>query len=168
MKIVALKKLVEENDIDIIEVNVGEGVKPIVIEKDSPDYREQKEWFVKGMYAIGVDDLHRNVLKVEKLEQDIHIELPKHTIVAEDAPAPEAVEDAMNMTVTALVFHRATLTSAGKEVMRKHVSNFADAVVEKYRKDKGEAKYEDFAVVEIDWNSRTVWIERVLDPEAKE
>lgn len=192
MKIIQLKKLVEDNDINVIALNQGAGVSAHVFDVGSADYLDMAEWLVKGDYRIEGKPYHEawekwpewsltqdrkiqypsilNVLHVEKLEKDLTITLNRPEIVAEDAPMAEEGEkeaNAMNMVVTALVFNRGNLQSAGKEVMRKHTANFADAVIAKFNKELPEgaekATYEDFAVMVIDWNNRTMWLESITE-----
>lgn len=169
MKIVSLKKLVEDNDINVIEVDVGEGVKPVSFDVGSPDYREQELFLVKGDYQIGKGTHGENILKVSRLEKDLEVSLNPVTVVADEAtPEDEQkLEEFVNTPVTAIVFHRKTLSSAGRETKRRFVTAYAESVMESYRKNFGEAEREDFAVIEIDFDNKAVSIKSIAPAEEK-
>lgn len=170
MRIISLKKLVEENDINTVQVDVGDGVKPVSFEVGSPDYREQELFLVKGEYSIGKGEKGENVLKVARLEKELNITVNPVTVIAEDAnPEGSAeLEAFINTPITALVFNRKTLQSAGRETKRKFVTAYAESVIESFRKNFGEAELDDFAVVEIDWSNRAVAIKSIALPVKEE
>lgn len=167
MKIVSLKKLVEENDINTILVEVGEGVAPVSFDVGSPDYREQEQFLVKGDYSIGKGTRGENVLKVSRLEKELNITINKPVVNGEQLEQTDEekkLEEYVNTSVTVVVFHRKTLDSAGRETKRKHVTAYAEAVLESYRKNKGEAELEDFAVAEIDWENKHIALKSIALP----
>jgi hypothetical protein len=170
MKIVSLKKLVEDNDINIIEVEVGEGVKPVSFEVGSPDYREQELFLVKGEYQIGKGSRGENLLRVARLEKELNIELNPVTVIADEV-APEEEEklnEFVNTPITAIVFHRKTLASAGRETKRKFVTAYAESVIESYRKNfSDDVERDDFAVIEIDFDNKAVAIKSIAPEEVK-
>lgn len=164
MKIISLKKLVEDHDINVIAEFQGEGVSPFLFEVGSPDYLEKEMYLVKGDYRIEEDALYElKTLHVQRLEKDLEITLNKPTIIADEAtPEDEAkLEEFINTPITTIVFHRKTLDSAGRDIKRQHVKAFAKAVVESYNKNKGEAFEEDFAVIEIDFVNNSVSIKKL-------
>lgn len=163
MIITSLKKLVEDYDINIVEVSIGEGVAPVSFEVSSPDYREQELFLVKGEYAIRNHE-GMQILRVEKLEKELNIEINPYEVIADEAPVDPRIDEAFNTVVTALVFNRKTLDSAGREMQRKFVPNWAEAVLASFKANHGEATMEDFAVVEIDWDNRNVAIKSVALP----
>lgn len=169
MRIISLKKLVEDNDINRVEVSMGEGVKPISFDVGSPDYREQENFLVKGEYQIHKDPMTMaNVLKVDTLQDGLNITINKPEVNGEQLEATEEekkLEEFLNTPITAFVFNRKDLMSAGKEMKRQHVTAFATAVLEKYQAEKGEATLEDFAVVEIDWNNRHIVLKSIGEEE---
>lgn len=167
MIIISLKKLVEDYDINTVQVSIGIGVAPLSFDVDSQEYRDQEKFLVKGEYKIFQDPATgKQILLVEKLEEGINITLNKPTIVAEDvAPEEEAkLEEFINTEITAVVFNRSTLASAGRETKRKFVTAYADSVVESYRKNFGSAEREEFAVIEIDWSNKTVSLKSIAEP----
>lgn len=159
MKIISLKKVVEEQNIQQVSLAQGEGVAPVIFEVGSPDYKAMELWLVKGGWNVTSDEMTRiRTLHIEKIEEALNITVNPVTVETEnnDPEAQAKLEEHINTPITIVVFHRTTLDSAGKEVKRKDVTAFAHAVVENYQKSRGEAKLEDFAVVEIDWANRHV------------
>ncbi len=166
MKIISLKKLVEDNDINIVEVEVGEGVSPVSFEVGSPDYREQETYLVKGNYDISKQEVTgKNVLRVERLEEGLNISLNAPVIIADDVtPEEEAkLEEFVNTPITAVVFNRQTLQNASRHTKRRFVTAYAQSVVESFRKTFGEAELGDFAVIEIDWENRQLALKSLSD-----
>lgn len=164
MQIISLKKLVEDNDINVVAEFQGEGVSPFLFEVGTPDYVEKENYLVKGEYKIEEDTLYGiKTLHVMTLEKDLNISLNRPTIIAgEITPEDGArLEEFINTPVTAIIFHRKTLDSAGRDVKRQHVKGFAKAVIESYNKNKGEAYEEDFAMIEIDFVNKSVSIKKI-------
>lgn len=112
MRIVSLKKLVEDNGISAVSVFIGEGVSDEVFEVGSTEYEVHQNFLVKGEFTINEDPMTRKkTLFVKRLEEELNITLNKPTIVAENAtPEDEAkLEEFVNTPVTAIVFNRQTL-----------------------------------------------------------
>lgn len=167
MRIISLRKLVEDNDINIIEVEVGEGVKPVLFEVGSPDYREQELFFVKGDYFIGKGTRGENILRVAKLEKELNITIAPVEVQTEQNELSEEekkLEEYINTPVTVVVFNRLTLASAGRETKRRDITAYAEAVVQSFREKFGEAELEDFAVIEIDFDNKAVALKSIALP----
>lgn len=167
MRIISLKKLVEEYDINTVEVSIGIGVAPLSFDVDSQDYRDQENFLVKGEYQIRQDPATgKQILLVEKLEEHLNITLNRPTVIADDvAPEEEAqLDEFINTEITAVVFNRKTLASAGRETKRRFVTAYAESVIESFRKNFGPAEREDFAVVEIDWANKSISIKSIAEP----
>lgn len=167
MKFISLKKLVEDFDINTVEVSIGIGVAPLSFDVDSQEYRDQEKFIVKGEYKIRQDvATGKQILTVEKLEETLNITLNKPTIIADDvAPEEEAkLEEYINTEITAIVFNRSTLASAGRETKRRFITAFAESVIESFRKNFGPAEREEFAVIEIDWSNKSVSLKSIAEP----
>lgn len=170
MRIVSLKKLVEDENINTVSLPVGEGVSPMLLDVGSPDYLEFETYLVKGDFKITEDPMTmQRVLKVERLEKELGIKLNGVDVTTEqneEQNEPEAViPEVLNLPVTAIVFNRHSLESANRDLNQQHVTAFAHSVLEAFQKSKGDAELEDFAVVEIDWNNRTVALKSIRDGE---
>lgn len=166
MHIISLKKLVEENDINAVSVFIGEGVSDEVWEVGSTEYEVHQYFLVKGEYSMNQDPMTmKKTLFVKRLEEELNITLNHPAIIADDvSPEEEAkLEEYINTPVTAIVFNRHTLDSAGRETKRKFITAYAESVIESFIKNKGEADREDFAVIEIDWENRAISIKRIPD-----
>jgi hypothetical protein len=166
MKIVSLKKLVEENDINIVQVDMGDGVNPVSFDVGSPDYREQQLYFVTGDFQIGKGDNGENILKVNKLEEEMSIQTSQPHVVTEEE---EKIDEHVNTPVTAIVFNRKTLQSAGRDTHLKHVTSYAYSVIEAFKKQiEPNAQLDDFAVVEVDFGNKTVSLKSIAPLKTKE
>lgn len=163
MKIIPLKQLVEENDINVVALFMGEGVTPLGFDVGSDEYLAVENHLVKGEYPTwytietinGPTELGViKTLLVFNLEEEI-------PVVAEDTESQEQLDEYVNTPVTAIVFHRDTLQSAGRETKRRFVTAYANSVVESFRKNFNEAETEDFGVVEIDWENRHIAIKSI-------
>lgn len=163
MRIVSLKKLVEDENINQVSVFVGEGVSNMLLDVGEPEYREYELYLVKGEFDIKEDPMTRiRTLTVSRLEKEFNISLNSPEVKTEEQE-PEHIEEAVNLPVTAIVFSRFTLESANRELNQQHVTAFARSVLESYQKRNGDATLEDFAVVEIDWHNRTVALKSIRE-----
>lgn len=164
MRIVSLKKLVEEENINIVSIPVGEGVSPMLLDVGEPEFIEYETYLVKGDFKIDEDPMSmQRILKVERLEKELGISLNGVDVTAEQNEPEEVIEEAVNLPVTAIVFNRHSLASANRDINSQHVTAFAHSVLEAYQMTRGDATLEDFAVVEIDWNNRTVALKSIHD-----
>lgn len=164
MRIVSLKKLVEDENINQVSVFVGEGVSNMLLDVGEPEYREYELYLVKGEFKIDEDPMTRvRTLTVNRLEKELGIKLNGVDVTTEQNAPEEDIEEAVNLPVTAIVFNRFTLESANRELNQQHVTAFARSVLESYQKINGDATLEDFAVVEIDWNNRTVALKSIRE-----
>lgn len=164
MKIISLKKLVEDHDINVVAESQGEGIVPFLFEVGTSEYTDRENYLVKGEYRIDEDRVYGiKTLHVDKLEKDLDITIKKPTIIADDiTPEEEAkLDEFINTPITAIVFHRTTLDSAGRDIKRQHTKAFATSVVESYNKTRGEARQEDFALIEIDFVNKSVSIKKL-------
>lgn len=164
MQIISLKKLVEDNDINVVAEFQGEGVSPFLFEVGTVEYTEKENYLVKGEYRIEEDAVYGiKTLHVPLLQKDLDISINKPTIIAGEAtPEDEArLEEFINTPITAIVFHRGTLDSAGRDIKRQHTKAFAQSVIESYNKTRGEARDEDFALIEIDFVNKSVSIKKL-------
>ena len=147
-----LKYLVESMDVNTIELSLGEGVAPMTIEVGSDEYFAQENMVV-GVYSVRTDvSTWKNILKVEELtEAEAEIEEGTGTeTVAE-------VEEAINLPLTAVVFHRKTLHSTGRQIHRQELPLFIGGSLAAFKRDMDpECVPEDFAVFEVDFDNRTV------------
>ena len=166
MIITTLEKLVDQYSINTIEVNVGEGVNPMAFEIDSPDYREQQNYLVKGEYRIRQDfATGKQILWVDRLEEEFT--KPAEEEIAEDEPTAEEIaiiEEHFNTPITAIFFHRQSLQSTALDISRKEVPHYAESVVNAYAETFGETSLEEFAMVEIDWKNQAVSLVSIPQP----
>lgn len=163
MIIQTLQEVVEKNDINTVEVFVGEGVSPLSFDVDSQEYRDQEKFLITGEYQIRQDHkTGKYILKVEGLEEELEKEEDTSVIAQTEGPeeieegSDEKLDEFINTEITAVVFNRNTLASAGRETKRKFILAYAESVIESFRKNFGEADNGEFAIVEIDWDNRTV------------
>lgn len=173
MIIQTLQEVVEKNDINTVEVFVGEGVAPLSFDVGSQEYQDQENFLVKGEYTLRRDyATGMNILKVERLEEELNITLNSPTVIAQSVEPSEEeqaqLEEFINTDITAIVFNRATLQSAGRETKRKFITAFAESVLESFRKNFGKAEREEFAVIEIDWTNKHVALKSIAQPVIEE
>lgn len=169
MRIVSLKKLVEENDVNVVSMYVGEGVGDLKIDVGSPEYREYELYLVKGEFRFSEDPMTRQktLFTTRPLEKELNLEVKHPEVETEDAPVSEPKEGELNTPVTAVVFHRHNLHSAGRDTRVKYVTLFAHSVLESYQHNFGEAELNDFAVIEVDWANRTVALKSIAEVPAE-
>ena len=167
MKYISLKKLVEENDINIVKVDVGEGVKPILFEVGSPDYKAQELYIVKGDYKISKSpETLANILHVQELKDGVNITINEPTVVSEDKEE-EKIDDFINTQVSVVIFHRKNLDSTSRTVRRKYVPAYIDSVIESYSKTHDDVDRSDFAIFEIDFKNQTTHLKSIAEKEEK-
>lgn len=147
-----LKYLVESMDVNTIELSLGEGVAPMNIEVGSDEYFTHENMVV-GTYSVRTDTATwKNILKVEGLTEPEPI--------VEEGTGTETVtgvEEGVNLPLTAVVFHRKTLHSTGRKIHRQELPLFIGGSIVAFKRDVDpEAQLEDFAVIEIDFDNRTV------------
>lgn len=163
MKVISLKKVVEEMDIVKVTVRSEDG-KELSFDIPSEEYETYKNYLIKGDFEVSEDFLVAGKeLECSRLEKDLNISINRPTIVAEDAiPEDEAkLEEFVNMPVTVVVFHRDTLLSSSRETKRRFVTAYTEACIDGYQRTNPEAKFEDFALFEVDFANKSISLKSI-------
>ena len=72
----------------------------------------------------------------------------------------EALDKTLDEVVSIVVVHKPTLENAGKDVMTRHITAFAKAVVQSFKERFPDTPCEesDFAIVKVNFETRNIAI----------
>lgn len=159
MKFTSLKLAVEMEGAEKVSVRPTE-LQEHTFLVSSQEYELKKNWIIKGEYAL---DIENKTLLVTTLEEGLEVTIPRPSVNGEKLPETAKAEEKKDTLVSAIVFHRATLVMAGKDVLSSHVQAFAAACIEGFVKSNPSASQAlgDFGVIEIDWTTKNVKLKSI-------
>ena len=157
-----LEVIVDSNKIKTISLFQGEGVNRYEFDVESADYMEQKGYGVDGPYRINLDMLYIDGTLVEPTEELTPVKVGE-MVDNEVDNSEQEIEEAINTPVTVVVFNRVDLTSAIQSTTTQHIPAFVEAVKESYEKNFGEFHLGNFALIEIDFENKTVKLKSIAE-----
>lgn len=75
----------------------------------------------------------------------------------------EALDKVLDEIVSVVVFHKATLDFAGKDIMRRHINNFATAVIDSFKGRNPHRAHSDtdFAIFIVNMETKNIAMQAI-------
>lgn len=165
MRIVSLKKIVEERGIDLVRYKREVDGKKFWqdVEVGSDFYEDIKNWLIKGDFAIEREYRSlRWVLVVYKLDEDLGIKINPVKVKTEENFTEEEskmLNDLADEEYHAFVLHKPSNQTAHKKLKNRDIRAFANACIESLRRVEEGVSEKDFVIAKIDWDKQTISFE---------
>lgn len=75
----------------------------------------------------------------------------------------EALDKVLDEVVSVVVFHKETLNFAGKDIKRRHISAFAEAVIESHKKNNPDRAHsdKDFGIFIVNMDTKNIAVQAI-------